>query len=130
VIFITDELALPVDGWIVCDLLALSGDRPVILELKPNRAKKRLFEQVTRYAALVEAHFTLFGELCSVILGRELALCAPYERWIVWPAAGGHKRDPQDNALADLGIRVVGYDETDQGFAFRVGCDVATTGPG
>jgi hypothetical protein len=30
-LFITDELVLPVDGGrIVCDLLAVSGDRPVI----------------------------------------------------------------------------------------------------
>ncbi len=130
-IFITDELALPVDGGrIVCDLLALSGDRPVIVELKPSRAKKRLVEQVTHYAALVEAHLALFGELCSVILGRELTLRAPCERWIVWPAAGGHQRDPQENALAELGIRVVGYEETDQGFAFQVGRAVAATGPG
>jgi len=128
-IFVTDELALPVNGGrIVCDLLALSGDRPVIVELKPSRAKKRLVEQVTHYAALVEAHITLFGELCSVILGREVTLRTPCARWIVWPAAG-HERDPQEDALADLGIRVVGYEETDQGFTFRVGRDVADSGP-
>ncbi len=129
-LFITDEHVLPVDGGrIVCDLLAVSGDRPVILELKPSRAKKRLVEQVTHYAALVEAHLELFGELCSVILGRELTLRAPCERWIVWPAAGGHERDPQEDALAELGIRVVGYEETDQSFAFGVGRDVAATRP-
>ena len=128
-IFITDELALPADdGRIVCDLLALDGDRPVILELKPSREKKRLVEQVTRYAALVEAHITLFSELCSVILGRELTLRAPCERWIVWPATG-NDGDPQEDALAELGIRVVGYEETNQGFAFRAGRDVGAPAP-
>lgn len=129
-IFITDELSLPADdGRIVCDLLALDDDRPVILELKPSREKKRLVEQVTRYAALVEAHITLFSELCSIILGRELTLRAPCERWIVWPAAGIDS-DPQEDALAELGIRVVGYEATDQAFAFRVGREVAAARAG
>jgi len=69
----------------------------------------------------------------TLTIGRRhqgYVLRAPCERWIVWPAAGGDGRDPQENALADLGIRVVGYEETDQGFAFRVGRDVAATGPG
>lgn len=124
--FITDELALPVDGGkIVCDLFALSGDHPVIIELKPGRQKQRLVEQVTTYAALVEEHIASFAELCSVILGREVQLRAPCERWIVWPSAAGHMQDPQEDALAALGIRVVGFEERDEGFTFRVGRAVA-----
>ena len=124
---ITDELALPLDGGkIVCDLLAVHGDHPVILELKPSRDKQRLVEQVTAYAALIEAHLETFATLCSVILGYEVQLRGPCERWIVWPCVAGHPHDPQEDALAELGIRVVGYEQTADGYTFRVGRAVAT----
>lgn len=121
-LFVTDELSLPTsDGRIVCDLLALHGTRPVVIELKPAREMKRLVEQVTSYSALVEDHLDLFGELYSVILGSEVSLEAPCQRWIVWPAVNGHDRDPREDQLAELGIRVVGYAEAEGEFGFRTG---------
>jgi len=121
-LFITDELSLPGDdGRIVCDLLALRGDRPVVIELKPARLMTRLVQQVTDYSALVERHLDLFSELYSAVLGRPVALRSPCERWIVWPHLPGHERDPQENALAAVGVRVVGYTETADRFEFKVG---------
>ena len=120
--FITDELALPVEGGrIVCDLLALHGNRPVAIELKPSRAMTRLVEQVTGYARLVEAHLDTFAELFGVMLGRSFGLQAQCERWIVWPHPSAHARDPREEELARHGIRVVGGTETDAGFEFTVG---------
>lgn len=119
---VTDELSLPSkDGRIVCDLLALHGTRPAVIELKPRRELLRLVEQVTGYAKLVEEHLDLFEELCSVILGRHVELVGACERWIVWPAAKGHDRDPREAELADLGIRVVVYTESEHGFELAVG---------
>lgn len=120
--FVTDELSLPVDGGrIVCDLLAVRGDRPAAVELKPAREMKRLVEQVTGYAALVEEHMDLFAELFGVVMGRPMDLRPPCEKWIVWPHPAGHHRDPREEELAALGIRVVGYTEVEGGFEFRVG---------
>ncbi len=122
VVFITDELSLPVDdGEIVCDVLALNGERPVAMELKPARQMKRLVAQVTGYSALVEEHIDLFTELFGVVLDRPVDLRAPCEKWIVWPHPTGHDRDPREEELAGRGIRVVGYTEVEGGFAFRVG---------
>lgn len=121
-VFVTDELPLPAaDGRIVCDLLALRGRRPAVIELKSSREMKRLVEQVTRYSALVDEHLALFEELYSAVLGRTVALELPCERWIVWPAVEGHDRDPREDELADLGVRVVAYAETDGSFEFHVG---------
>lgn len=82
---------------------------------------KRLVEQVTGYAALVEKHLDLFQELYSVVLGREVVLETPCERWIVWPSAARYARDPREDELAKLGIRVVGYVESGDGYELRVG---------
>ena len=126
--FITDELALPTaDGRIVCDLLALHDDRPVVIELKPGREKQRLVEQVTTYAALIETNLELFSALYSAILGHPTPLRAPCERWIVWPHRTIAGRDPQEQALAALGIRVVGYEAMNDSFRFHVGRAVAQT---
>jgi hypothetical protein len=127
--FVTDELLLPLaDGKrIVCDLLALHGRRPVVIELKPAREMTRLVEQVSAYAALVEAHLERFAELFTVVLGRAVALEGPCERWIVWPEVPGRDVDPREDELAGLGIRVVGYREVGEGFEFRVGRRVETT---
>lgn len=120
--FVTDELSLPVEGGeIVCDLLALRGDRAAAIELKTARQMKRLVEQVTGYAALMDEHADLFGELFSVILGRRVELSGRCERWIVWPHPQGHERDPRETELAALGIRVVGYTEVGGGFGFEIG---------
>lgn len=119
---VTDELSLPREGGnIVCDLLALHGTRPAVIELKPRRELRRLVEQVTAYARLVEEHLDLFEELCSVLLGRHVELVGACERWIVWPAAKGHDRDPREEQLASLGIRVVAYSESEHGFELQTG---------
>ncbi|MBK6919373.1 MAG: hypothetical protein IPH07_18400 [Deltaproteobacteria bacterium] len=121
-LFVTDELSLPVEnGEIVCDILALHGDLPAAIELKPARQMKRLVEQVTDYAALVDEHADLFGELYSVILGRRVELHAPCERWIVWPHPVRNARHPREAELAALGVRVVGYAEIEEGFEFKIG---------
>ena len=111
---VTDELSLPTRGGRnVCDLLALGGTRPAIIELKPRREMRRLVEQVTGYAKLVEEHLDLFEALYSVILRRHVELEGACEPWIVWPAVKGHDRDPREEQLAKLGIRVVAYSESE-----------------
>lgn len=124
-LFITDELSLPTEnGRIVCDILALHGGVPAVIELKPERQLTRLVAQVSGYAALTDEHSDLFSELYSVILGRVVVLESPCERWIVWPHPTGHETDPREHELAALGVRVVGYTEADEGFEFKVGASI------
>lgn len=121
--FVTDELALPAGAGgekIVCDLLALHGNRPAVIELKPSRQLTRLVAQVNDYAALVDRHADLFEQLYSVILGRNVSFAGPCEKWIVWPRAPGHARDPREVELLAQGIFVVGYEETAERFALSV----------
>lgn len=122
-VFVTDELSLPADGGrrLVCDILALDGDVPSVIELKSSRQMKRLVAQVEGYAALVDEHIHLFSELYSAILGREVELVPPCQRWIVWPHPEGHACDPKEGELATLGIRVVGYTEIGDRFTFKAG---------
>lgn len=121
-LFVTDELSLLTEkGKMVCDLLALHGDRPAVIELKTAREKMRLVKQVKKYARLVEENLDLFSKLFSVVLGRKVTLCSPCQGWIVWPHLAGHDRDPQEDDLAQLGIRVADYTECEDGFRFRVG---------
>lgn len=131
-LFVTDELALPTaDGKLVCDILALAPEpdaehhqhqsRAAVIELKSSRDKTRLVRQVTAYAALVDAHLDLVAELFSVILHRTVTLQAPTQRMIVWPHPAGHDRDPSEDELAALGIRVAGYIPTDTGFTLQLG---------
>lgn len=89
----------------------------------------RLVAQVTGYAALIDEHTDLFGELYSVILGRVVALELPCERWIVWPRPRGHEADPRERELAELGVRVVGYTEVGEGFEFEVGAPIRDPEP-
>ena len=77
--------------------------------------------KVAQVAQVEVIHFDLFEKLYSAVLGRTVALEAPCERWIVWPAVDGYDRDPREDELAELGVRVVGYSELDGGFGFRVG---------
>ena len=123
--FITDELALPVPNnkRIVCDLLALRGSQPVVIELKTSRAMTRLVALVTDYADLVDRHRDLFEQLYTVILGREVRFSRPCARWIVWPMLGP-QRDPREDELQRLGIRVIGYTQADDGYRFRMGSAV------
>lgn len=126
--FVTDEIALPTKpdgkGKIVCDILALragaNGIVPVAIELKTERQLKRLIEQVTTYAALVDDHADLFAELCAALFAAPSGIVRPCEKWIVWPMAG-NDRDPREDELAAAGVRAVGYAGTSNGFAFRVG---------
>lgn len=123
---VTDELALPLgDGRkVVCDLLALRRvdddiAKPVVIELKSARQMTRLVEQVSDYAMLVEEHLELFAELASILLEREVELKGPCEKWLVWPAVSSG--EPREDELAAGGIRVVGYEEGDEGFVFKAG---------
>lgn len=124
-VFVTDEIALPVEsGKIVCDLLALRTDggrsTPVLLELKDSRQLTRLVEQVEGYGLLIDEHAELFAKLYSALLGRAVVFDRPTEKWIVWPMAG-ERLDPKERELTERGIRVVGYEERDGRFRFRVG---------
>jgi hypothetical protein len=122
VTFIADELALAVPtGKTVCDLLALrsEGDRcaPVVIELETARQLTRLRQQVDEYAALVEQHLELFGELYSVVLGQEVRLTAPCEKWIVWPRLEYGREDPNAARLQSDGLtRVIGYAAVGDGY--------------
>ena len=127
-VFVTDEIAMPTTGdgkgRIVCDILALraaeDGLVPVIIKLKTERQLKRLVEQVTDYAALVDRHADLFAELCAATFGAPAGTVAPCEKWVVWPVKG-EALDPKEGELAAAGIRVVGYEQTNGGYNFRVG---------
>lgn len=124
-VFVTDEIALPVDGGkMVCDMLALrrdgARDLPVLLELKHDRMLTRLVAQVTDYAALVDAHTDLFAELYGALLGVRVVLGGPTEKWIVWPAAG-EGPDPREAELATKGIRCAAYRKNGASYAFSAG---------
>ena len=121
-IFVTDELALPTaKGKLVCDILAIQGAHPMVIELKTRRLKTQLVKQVSSYSSLLEEHLDLFSELYSVILHRRVTLRKPCRRCIVWPHLQGHDRDPREESLASLRIRVVEYTKHHDCFKFRVG---------
>jgi len=119
-VFATDEIPLPTaTGRIVCDILAARPIEngvyaPVVVELKSERAMKRLVEQVTTYAELVDEHLALFAELYGALLGSKVELRGACEKWIVWPAIGD--QEPRTEELGKLGIRLVGYREVEGGF--------------
>jgi hypothetical protein len=124
-LFVTDELALPVMGKeMVCDVLALRRDggrcTPVLLELKDRRMLTRLVEQVEGYSVLVDEHADLFAELFGALLGEDVRFEAPTERWIVWPGPRVG-RDPREAELRTRGIRVVTYAEHEGAYSVRVG---------
>jgi hypothetical protein len=132
-VFVTDEIALPVDGGkMVCDILALRRDGgrcvPVLLELKDDRMLTRLVEQVRGYAALIDAHSDLFAELYGALLGERVVFDAPTEKWIVWPAVGDGP-DPRESELAEKGIRCVGYRQSGASYSFSVGAAPLKAGP-
>jgi hypothetical protein len=124
--FVTDEIALPVESGkrMVCDVLALRRDggrcTPVVMELKSSRLMTRLAQQVNGYAQLVDTHAHLFAQLFAALLGEDVAFDGAAEKWVVWPAAGPGQ-DPREAELADQGIRVASYGESDAGYTFRVG---------
>jgi hypothetical protein len=91
-----------------------------VIELKDARMRKRLVDQVEGYAALIDLHPNLFAELFGVLLGEPVHFVVPAEKWIVWPAKGVGP-DPHENELANQGIRVVGYSQTDAAFELQVG---------
>lgn len=130
-VFITDEIPVPIDdGKVVCDILALRRDgarsTPVLLELKDARMLTRLVEQVDDYAALMDAHVESFEKLYAAVLGEPVKFDRPTEKWIVWPAAGDGV-DPREAELAEMGIRVVAYRESEGGgYEFGVGTRVRT----
>ena len=126
-LFVADELALPQAGGgrMVCDFLALRCGpdgycRPAVIELKSARQLSRLVEQVRDYAACVEQLSDEFAALYSAVLGEQVVFDGPPECWIVWPQHGADL-DPREEELCQHGIRVVGYQAQDDGYAFRVG---------
>ena len=136
-LFVADELALPLGSGkrIVCDLLALrchpdGRQIPAVIELKSAREMKRLVEQVESYASVIEKNQGAFEALFSAVLGQPVCFSGPAERWIVWPQAGALS-DPRAETLAGKGIRVVGYSQSERGFAFRGACheQLALEGP-
>lgn len=126
VVFVTDEIPVPcADGRIVCDLLAARrlGEgrvRPVLIELKSERAMKRLVEQATSYAEVIDRHPDLFARLYGALLGSETRFEGATEMYIVWPApaSGG---EPRRAELAALGIGVMTYRAVADGFEFALG---------
>lgn len=129
--FVTDEIALPVqgkdksDGKIVCDILALRADPrggviPVVMELKDERAMKRLIQQTTAYAGLMDLHRPLFEKLYSALLGEDIQFTASAEKWAVWPASK-HEPDRREAEFASHGIRLVSYEQIGSAYTFHVG---------
>jgi hypothetical protein len=122
-VFITDEIPMPGDTRMVCDLLALRRDEqgrqiPVVIELKSERALTRLIEQVTGYASLVDLHATLFAQFFAALLGQPVAFTGPCEKVIVWPAVAGGGPEPRRDELAAQGVSVAGYRQEGERFAF------------
>ncbi len=121
VVFVTDEIPVPYQGGrIVCDLLAArpfgpGRVRPVLIELKSERAMKRLVQQVTDYATLIDAHPKPFERLYGALLGNAVQFEGPTEKHIVWPApaSGG---EPQRPKLKALNISVTTYKRATTGF--------------
>lgn len=130
--FVTDELQMPGTPGLTCDLLAVrttpKGVVPVLVELKTQRLKKELLRQLT-FADRVNANATRFAHLFAACLGEPIEFQGPCEKWVVWPAAGSHARDPREKELAAQNIRVVGYVRTGESYHFRIGrepCPVAS----
>ena len=129
-IFVTDEIFLPVGEskrGRGCDLLAVrntnAGPVPVLLELKSERKKKELVEQVETYSRLVNEHADRFGKLYSELLGRSIKFAGPCEKWIVWPEIPSKDLGPDEHeeALTQRGIRLVCYEQKGDEFSFHVG---------
>jgi ADP-ribosylglycohydrolase len=132
--FVTDEIALPIQGGkVVCDVLALRRDggrcTPVLLELKDSRQLTRLVEQLNVYAKLMDEHAELFARLFGVLLGEDVRFDGLAEKWLVWPRARTD-HEPRGQQLMDLGIRVVGYAQTTDGYSFQVGPAPTSAGKG
>ena len=79
-----------------------------------------LRRQVTVSASLMDTHRDLYAELATAMLGFEVNLVGPAERWIVWPELPG-KPGKRVEELRAEGIRVVEYRESEGDFSFRVG---------
>lgn len=81
----------------------------------------RLVEQIDGYASFMEAHVDSFAKLYAAVLGESVEFDGRAEKWIVWPSAGDGV-EPREGELAEKGIRVVSYRETEGGrYEFGVG---------
>lgn len=123
-LFITDELPLDDDDGkkIQCDLLAFrtaDGETgvPVVIELKSEREKKRLIDQVAGFASLVEEHAEDFEHLYGAVLGHDVLFTAPPEQWVVWPPVTGHPGRAASE-FEGWGIKVIRYVEDGDGYRF------------
>jgi len=122
--FVTDEIPVYMDKKdkkVVCDILAISkkknGYAPVLVELKSSREKKRLIEQVSDYAPVIDANIEKYSNLFSALLGKRIELVGPCEKWIVWPAIWD-TGDPRTKEFASLGIGVITYTKNKKPFKF------------
>lgn len=116
--FLTDELAIVTDdGKTVLDLMAVRQDGnigvPVVIELKSDRRLKRLTEQVSRAATLIDGNRSAFEQMIEAYWGEPTRLAAAAERWIIWPSAGDDRHgdlDPREVACRSERVRLVTYD--------------------
>jgi PD-(D/E)XK nuclease superfamily len=111
--FITDEISLNTyDGKIVCDMVAAvrrdGGWCPMLIELKSERAMKRLIEQLDGFSCLIERHRNAFCRLANTVLRMPIKWSGSTQKVLVWPAVDGPV-DPRASELAQRGIRCVGY---------------------
>jgi hypothetical protein len=120
--FVTDEMSLPTcNGKLVCDILAAAHKddswHPMLIELKSERAMKRLIEQLNGFSGLIEQHREVFANLASTVLGIPIQWSGPTQKVLVWPAVD-KPVDPRASELAELGIRCIGYRDNGDDFNF------------
>ncbi|HSC89814.1 MAG TPA: hypothetical protein VLC09_21205, partial [Polyangiaceae bacterium] len=125
-VFLTDELVIPsIYGDQRLDVLALrrlpDGARLALVELKSERALTELLRQTRIYAEFLDNHRDALAGLASAILGEDILITEPCERWVIWPSAGSPGPDPRTKDFADAGVRVVSYRIVNDGFGFDIG---------
>lgn len=127
-IFATDEVSL---GTVRCDILAvgkIGGTYyPVVIELKSNRDKSRLEQQLENFCYEIKTNGVEFKKLLALLTGRkEIQINTDMPRkMIIWPVADSESKkvgngfNSSDKAKAtrgdiiDKGISLIEYDEFD-----------------
>lgn len=125
-IFATDEVSL---GKVRCDILAvgkIDGTYyPVVIELKSNRDKKRLFEQLENFCCEIKTNGVEFKKLLAFMTDRKTIQIDTDKprKMIIWPVAdsesnkNGKGFNSSDKAQATRdeikgkGISLIEYDE-------------------
>jgi ribonuclease J len=92
--FLTSELAMTnvyvkskgVKGKLVNDILAIDGNGTLwVVELKSDRNRKRLREQVSDFMQLVTNDQIFFQGLVSTLIAKECPISGEVKSMIVWP---------------------------------------------